>query len=481
MLLAAPAWATSYFISPSGSDGANGLTTGTAWLSPNHALNCGDTISAATGTYSASNFQSGKWGAVACAGNNNVAWLACATFDACKLSSTTGDAMWVDKPYWGVQGWEATTTTSTSGACFHIGPNGASGIVHHVIMVNDVANGCMGSGFTAYGLNSSGANVDYIAYLGDIAYNAAQGTSACYSGFNIGYPGNYDAATGTHMFVAGSFSWANVDGNNCGGNTGTTDGEGFNFDTWDLSQLSSAPVYTGQGAIENSIAVLNGGYGAEVENNAAGSTHANIYFVHLTTFGNHQDANGEYKAGNGDMYIYNASNVSYTYNLTDSGYQYDDGTTNAYYAFAIGTGNGTDAYDYNFSTGRSGNNTFINASTGFALGSHNTIGTSPAFSSAVNPGAPSCSGKTNTVNCAATLIADYTATASGAPAYGYQTVSNTSIADALFPQWLCTSTGVLNANIPAGLVTPGCGVLSGSSIGSLLTSGIKITAGSEIQ
>src|SRR5579859_1570684 len=134
-MLSAPAWATSYFISPSGSDSNNGLSSGTPWLSPNHSLNCGDTISAAAGTYSSANFQTGHWGTVTCAGNNNVAWLICATFDGCKLSSTTGDAMWIDKSYWGVVGWEATTSTTTVGACFHIGPNSNVNI-HHIIMAD---------------------------------------------------------------------------------------------------------------------------------------------------------------------------------------------------------------------------------------------------------------------------------------------------------------------------------------------------------
>src|SRR6202043_725660 len=38
-----------------------------------------------------------------------------------------------------------------------------------------------------------------------------------------------------------------------------------------------------------------------------------------------------------------------------------------------------------------------------------------------------------------------------AKAYGYQVPSTTSVSDPLFPQWLC------NVNLPAGLVTMGCG------------------------
>src|ERR1039458_3080366 len=96
-LLASPAWATSYFLATAaggGSDTNNGLTSATPWLTPNHAVNCGDTITAAASTaYSSSNFASGKWGTVTCASANNVAWLICATFDACKISALRLDGM----------------------------------------------------------------------------------------------------------------------------------------------------------------------------------------------------------------------------------------------------------------------------------------------------------------------------------------------------------------------------------------------------
>ena len=40
-----------YFMSPTGSDSNNGLTAATAWATPNHAVNCGDVIIAAAGSY----------------------------------------------------------------------------------------------------------------------------------------------------------------------------------------------------------------------------------------------------------------------------------------------------------------------------------------------------------------------------------------------------------------------------------------------
>ena len=79
------AHATTYYLSPSGNDSNNGLSTNYAWASPNHSLNCGDVILASAGNYSNSNFYTGKWGNVNCPAGNNVAWLKCATFDTCKI------------------------------------------------------------------------------------------------------------------------------------------------------------------------------------------------------------------------------------------------------------------------------------------------------------------------------------------------------------------------------------------------------------
>jgi hypothetical protein len=62
----------------------------------------------------------------------------------------------------------------------------------------------------------------------------------------------------------------------------------------------------------------------------------------------------------------------------------------------------------------------------------------------------------------ATVIADVVPTATGASAYGYTAVSNTSIADALFPTWLCNGNALITG-IPSNLITPGCGVAGGGS------------------
>jgi Chitobiase/beta-hexosaminidase C-terminal domain len=435
-----------YYISPGGSDSNSGTSPSSPWLTPNHAITCGDVISAAPGTYSAGNFGNGKWGTVSCPAGNNVAWLQCATFDTCKITATGSDAMWVDKSYWGVQGWETSTHTTNDGACFHVGPS-SGGVVHHVIFANDVANGCMGGGFNAYSTSTS-SSVDYITYLGDVAYNAAQGSGACYSGFNVYQPIASDTAGGTHNYVAGSFAYANVDGDPCAG-TAPTDGEGINFDTWDFDQGKGTP-YTQQGAMENNIAVFNGGRGIYVENNNAGSAHASIYMNGNTLFGNNAQMTQAYCSGNGDLTVYNASDVTANGNLIQTNSATMCTSAQPKYAIAISTDNATVTINDNYASGTSGNNTFSYGSGSFAFGAANVIGTNPAYANPVNPGAPSCSGSANVPACMATLIANFTPTNAAAKAFGYQPPSATSTNDPLFPQWLCS------VNLPAGLVTKGC-------------------------
>ena len=405
-------------------------------------------ISAAPGSYSNANFGRGKWGTVSCPAGNSVAWLACATFDTCKISVTSGSnqAIIIDQSYWGVTGWEASAAASvTYGSCFAVSPSGSAN-VHHIIFANDIANGCVGGGFTATAKSATVSN-DYIVYVGNIAYNAAQGSSVCGSGFNIWEPAASDTNAGTHNYIAGNFSWANVNGNPCAG-TAPTDGEGINLDTWDMSQSGGTP-YTQQGVVTNNIVFLNGGYGIEVENNRAGSTHAPIYIYNNTIYGDRRDMSEAYCEGNGDLYLYAADNVSTYGNLIYTGYATDCGG-DAFYAIGIGSGNSTDSVTNTWFSGVSGNNSFLSGDGTLALGTGNTVGTNPGFANPVNPGAPSCSGSANVPACMATVIANFTPTVAAAKSYGYQPPSTTNVSDPLFPQWLC------KANLPAGLITMGC-------------------------
>jgi hypothetical protein len=443
-LWALPNPAATYFISPTGNDSNAGTSAETSWASPKHSLNCGDVIVAASGRYSAANFNIGDWGTITCPGGNNVAWLQCATFDACEISSNTSDGMWVDKSYWGVQGWEVTTSENIYGACFRAGPSGGS--VHHVIFANNIANGCMGGGFNAYD-KSTNASVDYIAYIGNIAYNSTQGSGACYSGLNIYQPIASDTNPGTHMYIAGNFSYRNIEPPSCAG-TAPTDGEGINLDTFDFRNSGGTP-YTQQAVVENNILLGNGGRAIEVENSNAGPNHALIFIKYNTTYGDNATPTGAYCQGNGEIGLVAAYNVNVTHNIVQT-----DAVTGCsgdrIYGLEVSQGNSTSVVDTNWVAGINGNNTFLYGSGSFAYGPANVLGTSPTFANPTIPSAPSCGGSANVPACMETLIANFKPLTQGALSYGYQQPSAEQVYDPLFPQWLC------GVNLPSGLVTMGC-------------------------
>ena len=272
-----PPAGTTYYLATAadgGNDSNDGRSQALPWLSPNHSLNCGDVIIAAASTgYSASNFRTGKWGTVTCPAGNNVAWLKCVTFDACKISSSTLQGMWVDQNYWGVQGWEVTTTSGdTAGTCFLAEPNWTTPItIHHIIFANDVANGCGYNGFASG--NNGTASVDYIVIVGNIAFNAALANNGCNNGIDIYQPVESDSLPGTHIYVAGNFSFGIVDVNPCNGGP-PTDGEGLSFDTFDgdsgYPDGPSSP-YAAQAVADNNILVANGGRGLMAGNNGNGT------------------------------------------------------------------------------------------------------------------------------------------------------------------------------------------------------------------
>jgi hypothetical protein len=443
-LLAAPVWANTYYLAPAsggGNDSNNGTSPSTPWLSPNHSVNCGDVIMAAVGTsYSNTNFSAGNWGTVTCAAGNNVAWLICATFDGCKISASGLDGMRVTASNWGVQGWEVTAS-GTFASCFSAAPPGPS-TLHHVIFANNIANGCSASGFATF--NIGNASVDYIVILGNIAYNAAQSGAYCYSGISIYQPIQSDTLPGTHIYIAGNFSYKNLDPNPCSGGT-PTDGEGIILDTLNGSSSGFSP-YAQQVVVDNNLLFLNGGRGLEV--GGGGNSSANVILRHNTVYGNNSDTN-QSATWCGEIVLQKTSLTQSIYNLVATSTANGCGS-NPIYAFFVGIVDGTDHVDNSWLYSPSGKNSGLASSTGFSYGANNIFGINPSFANPSNPGAPSCGSASSVPNCMATAIANFTPTVVPAKAYGYQIPLTTNVNDPLFPQWLC------NVNLPTGLVTISC-------------------------
>jgi hypothetical protein len=445
-----PAKGRTYYLAPGadgGSDRNSGLSPRSPWLSPYHQLNCGDVIVAKAGVYSNANFYTGKWGRVNCPTGIGVAWLICESFDACRINATANQGMWVDQSYWGVQGWEITTSASNLyGTCFIAQPNWvAPAEIHHIVFADDVANGCSQSGFAV--VNHGTVSVDYFAVIGSIAYNTSQGSGTCASGITIYQPVQSDSLPGTHLYVAGNFSYANIEPPKCNG-TPPTDGEGIIFDTFDGSQGGLPAPYAADAVAENNIVVGNGGKGIEVSNNAKGSSHATIYINQNTSWGNLVDPNQAW-LGCGEISLNDAFNVHVTNNLISTKSETGCGG-HPIFAITVAAGNSTDSVDHNFAFGFAGNHTFVHRSGSFGLGPDNTLGRPPRITSPQIPGPPNCQGTTSVPACMESTVRDFAPREAGAVGFGYQVPVSSSRFNPMFPQWLC------NVNLPPGLVSMGC-------------------------
>lgn len=472
--------ATAHYISTTGND-ANPGTAASPWLTPNHAVNCADILWASAGTYTAGNFHTGKWGTVGggtCA--YGMARLMCSTFDGCKINANNDYGIYVDKSYWSVQGWEVSTTANagcpgTPSLCgftaFAAAPTSTSGpSIHHIAFINDIANGAGGGGFS--GFNQGTFSVDYIAFVGNIAYNAAQNSTNCYSGLTIFQPLKSDSVAGTHLYVGGNFAWHNIDPNPCAGVT--PNGEnGYISDTKDGSQ-GLGVQYDQQEYVENNIFVGNGAQGLQEQSYTANPAASSpTYWKHNTMWGNLVDPNF-----NNNLCVEMLVNKAYSINADHNIAQTTVATTctghTTYASYTYDTcgslssncKNGTASYlvstiatNWFYSASGSGTTTGSFNDEGntppntFTFGTNSAGGTpvSPAFTSPAVPGAPSCGSASSVYDCMNTagVITNFTPTAIGTTGFGYQVPSNMNGSDALFPKWLCPI-------LPAGLVNKSC-------------------------
>ena len=445
LVFAACSHATTYHISTTGSDGANGLTVGTAWATPNHnGLVCGqDQILVEPGTYSSNQFVL-TFASVSCPSGNNVAWVNCVTFAACIATAANGSPIWIQNNYWGVSGFVATVPSGPNGSCIAVYStwNSPSSGIHHIIVANNVLSGCFAGGVEV--ATNGGYGVDYFAIVGNIIYNAAQTSTQCYSGIDVVSPQNSDSLPGTHIYIAGNFTWHNFDPATCGGGP-STDGNGIILDTYTV--LS----YTGQSVIQNNISFLNGADGINITTSGTGRT----FVLGNTTWKNANDTNITYTEYS-EIGSHSWLNMEVYGNLLVGNSAAGPGGLVGYVLRADGTTT-RDVFYSNFGYSSVGHNTASDS--GFSFGPNNTF-SNPVYANppTSDPGPPSCGSASSVPNCMAAMIANFTPTNAAAKTYGYQVPSSTSVYDPLYPQWLCTVT-----NLPTGLVTPGCTLASATS------------------
>lgn len=436
---------TTYYMAPAsagGSDSNNGLSASSPWLTPLHSVNCGDVLLAAPGTYSAASFIYGQWGTVSCPAGNNVAWVKCATPFGCSVSST----IYITASYWGLQGFRLS---SSSGSCLNVAPNfnGNRVEVHHIVVANNIVGPCGFDGVSSvsgYQTNPT-IGADYLAYLGNIAYDTGGNSSTCAAALSFWVPIPYDTQPGTHLYMAGNFAWGNT--SNCG------DAEGIIFDTFDgVEGSSTQPPYAYQAVAENNLTVFNDGPGIQVDLNENGSgAHAPIYFMHNTSAYN---CLGPSQAGYcAQIVLGTTDNANANHNLVVSPTQYafGGGTVPEYGTAVMYASSSTNQISNEFAYSAFGYGVGGVGSSGFVLGSGNITSTNPGLANPTAPGTPNCSGYATTTACMANVISNFSPTDSAASSYGYQQPSSTPVVNAYYPQWLC---GV--SDLPTGIVTPGC-------------------------
>ena len=406
-----------YYISSTGND-SNAGTAISPWLTPNHAVNCGDTISVAAGSYSTNILQYGNWGTVSnCPSPAGIyfAKFVCAGpyIDSCAFTSSTGDFN-ITASNWAIIGGSYQSTYVTGGYHAPCISNGSTGL-HHLAFINVEAVGCGGQG-----INASG--VDYVAVVGAIV----QGVQAN-GGLAIEFyePLTYDTNAGTHYYAAGNFVWGTLDASN-------VDGSAISDDTWDHNS------YTQQGVFENNIFIGNAG---PALTHGPLSSGAVIIYRYNTTWGNVTDTSYGYSTGDGFVTNPGGSGTgSFTaqYNLMQATLASQNGYT-VYGAQIITVVNANIANNYIY--GVSGHN-----EGGTPYGSNTT--SSPGFINPSIPGAPSLNCGVLSVNCMTATIANFVPTLAPTTS-GYQPPGSCA-PNSYYPIWL---KGV----VPNGLITKPCG------------------------
>lgn len=454
-----------YYIAPDGSDGNPGTSAASAWATPNHAVDCGDVIIAEPGAYNSGQFQAGHWGAVAnCpstsggidgSGGIYFSILVCGGSDmtSCTVDGGSQEVFRVDASSWAVEGFAGTqAATANQGgfatACF-AGTSETSATLHHIAFINNIASGCDAAGFDTYSFTSPGGGVDQFALVGAIAYNAAPsqgGGGICGSGISLIPVNGSDASAGTHIFVAGAFSYDNI--NAATGEGCNTDGEGLIFDSWGIQP------YTYQAVAEQNAFWGNGGPGFEAfpQGNGTSDDAATIVLFDNTAYGDYRDPK---HVGAGELMLNQVYPTTASYTLTDNIFEAAMGSSagGTVYGATIACRNGCpasvlgihDNYLWNSHAPTTntpgGTNTeayYSGADQGssFPWGSNAYSDPGLANPSALPSTAPSCAGYANTTACMLGAgVATNLTPSGGATGKGYH-APGACAADAYYPAWL---------------------------------------------
>jgi hypothetical protein len=327
---AAPAAAVTYYVSGSGSDSNNGLSTSTAFLTLQHAESVtqpGDTVYAMNGTYTNSCSSCDVLDITVPGTVNN--WI---TFKAYPGQTPTisfngwegilfePTAAYVEVNGFTVIGNNANVTLAQAQAQSTTNPNpafngnciatdGRSGTAtvrpNHIRILNNTISECGGGGVgTAWS--------DYVTISGNTIYNSAWYSIYGASAISTWENWNADNSTAYKMFITGNRIYANAELVPVFDNNPPmiTDGEGIIIDSTRNSAYNSTndplPPYTGRTLIANNIIYNNGSSAVEVFQ----SDHVDV--VNNSTY---QNVTNPPLSGRGEMFLNQTSDVNVVNNI----------------------------------------------------------------------------------------------------------------------------------------------------------------------
>ena len=428
-------------------------------------MNCGDVIIAAPGAYDGNQFGTGKWGAVSkCPSTSGgidgkggiyFAVLLCGGSDMTSCTADGGgqEVFRVDSSDWAVEGFAGTQAATASEGGFSVGcytaTSETSTTLHHIAFINDIASNCDAAGFGTFSYTGPGGGVDQYALVGAIAYDAAPsqgGGGICGSGISIIPVNGPDTSAGTHVFVAGAFSYKNINasmGEGC-----NTDGEGLIFDSWGVQP------YKYQAVAEQNVFWANGGPGFEAfpQGNGTSDDQATIVIFNNTSYGNFQDP---LHVGSGELMLDQVYPTTGSYTFKDNVFEATQQSSagGSVYGAAIDCRNGCPAsvmsiagnYIWNShpptTTKAGGANTQawyagMDQGANFPWGTDSFDHPGLANPGALPTSAPNCAGYANTTACMIGAgVPAHVAPSGGATGKGYQP-PGACTADVYYPTWL---------------------------------------------
>ena len=265
---------TTYYISPTGNDSNSGTSPATAWATPKHAVNCGDVLIAAPGAYNSDQFGANNWGTVsACPSTTGGIDGKGGVYFAVLLCGGPGhDELHGRRRRPGGRSGSIRRTGRSKASRRRKPATASRGRLRGRLRrrnVGDHARPCTTS-HSSTTLPAAATPRASTATRGPgraAAWTstrwsarspttrrparAAQGSAAAAS--RSSRSNGPDTSAGTHVFVAGAFSYKNINaprGAGC-----NTDGEGLIFDSWGVQP------YAYQAVAEQNVFWGNGGPG----------------------------------------------------------------------------------------------------------------------------------------------------------------------------------------------------------------------------